>query len=404
MTRVSHTLIKLSFIVTHAAIIVVASAMMATSAAQERSSSTISWLAPERNLAEEWENLGLLHRDDRHPWLQEFWLLGRYHGQYYDADGSTGEQTRWEDRRFRYGFQARMLDRLTLHAQAISGADFDTDYNGFTELWLRWQFAEAWLLTIGQQKHRVTHDRNISSRYMNTIERSQFTNMMALDYTPAITLSGENGPLNYYTGVFSNGTGTNMVKAFSELNSGWSYLAAITYDLGNFLGAEHAEFYGSIVHSDANSRATNFTRFDDAVSGALILTKGSASLITELTHGMGGDAGRATGLSIQPGFYLTDQLQIVARYQIATAQQENGLIPQFRYEQPLGMPRGDFYQACYLGFSYYIAAHRMKMIGGIEYANMNGEHLVTAAIGFRLFFGPQSDAPFPGNKMLPGWW
>ncbi len=366
--------------------------------------SVIAETKQEKTLGEQLENLGLLYQDKANPVLQEFWLLGRYHGHYHDTNGSNGEDAGYESRRVRLGFQANLFDHLTLHAQAISGSDFEPAYNGFTELWARWRFNDAINLTVGQQKHRVTHDRNISSRYMNYMERTAFTNMMALDYTPAVTLSGRVGKLEYYTGVFSNATGTDMWDAFTELDSGWSFLAAGTYDLGHFLGADTSAFYGSFVHSDTNEKATNFTRFENAVSGALILTEGSASLVTEVTAGFGGEKGNAVGLHIEPGYYLTDKLQIVGRYQLATASEENGLSAQRRYERPAGLPAGDLYQAGYLGLNYYVAAHRIKLMAGIEYAQMNSENTFTMFTGFRMFFGPQSNAPFPGNKMLKGHW
>ena len=358
----------------------------------------------EKTLAEQLDNLGLLYKDKNNPVIQEFWLLGRYHGHYHDTDGSNGSDAGWESRRIRLGFQAKMFDKLTLHAQAISGSDFEPEYNGFTELWAKWQFNEALNLTVGQQKHRFTHDRNVSSRYINYMERTMFTNMMGLDYTPAVTLSGKVGKFEYYTGMFSNATGTDMWDAFTELDSGWSFLAAGTYDLGNFLGADTAHFYGSYLHSDANEEATNLTRFDDAVSGALILTDGPASLVTEVTAGFGGEKGNAIGLNISPSYFITDKLQLVARYQLASSSDEGGLSSQRRYERPAGLPAGDFYQAGYVGLNYYIASHRIKLMTGVEYAKMGGEDALTVFGGFRMYFGPHSNAPFPGNKVLKGRW
>jgi len=160
--------------------------------------------AAEQSLKERFENLGLIYQDKKNPGLQELWVLGRYHGHYHDNDGSHGQDSGFESRRVRLGFQATMFDRLTVHAQAISGSDFEPAYNGFTELWVRWQFADSLNLTVGQQKHRFTHDRNVSSRYLSFMERSMFTNMMGLDYTPAVTLSGRVGKCDYYAGVFSN--------------------------------------------------------------------------------------------------------------------------------------------------------------------------------------------------------
>ena len=102
----------------------------------------------------------------------------------------------------------------------VSGSDIDPVYNGFTELWGQWSFSPELSLSIGQQKHRFTHDRNVSSRYINYLERSMLTNMFGADYTPAITLQGRIQKLTYYTGFFSNATGQNMGRAFTDLDSG----------------------------------------------------------------------------------------------------------------------------------------------------------------------------------------
>ncbi len=358
----------------------------------------------EQTLKERFENLGLIYKDKKNPGLQELWVLGRYHGHYHDNDGSHGQDSGFESRRVRLGFQATMFDRLTVHAQAISGSDFEPAYNGFTELWVRWQFAESLNLTVGQQKHRFTHDRNVSSRYMSFMERSMFTNMMGLDYTPAVTLSGRIDKLDYYAGVFSNSAGTDMWQSFTELDSGSSFLAAVTYDLGHFLGAETASFYGGYLHSEAHANATNLTRFDDALAGALIFTDGPAAFVAELTAGFGGARGDAIGLNLQPSYFLTDTLEVVSRYQVASSSQATGLSSQRRYERLAGMGNGDAYQAVYLGLNHYIAGHRLKLLTGMEYARMNQRDSFMVWAGIRMFFGPHSNAPYPGNKLLKGRW
>ncbi len=371
--------------------------------AQEKPAAAAKPVA-EQSLKERFENLGLIYQDKNAKGLQELWLLGRYHGHYHDTSGVGRSDSGLESRRTRLGFQARMYDHLTVHAQAISGSDFEPTYNGFTELWVRWEFNPALQLTVGQQKHRFTHDRNVSSRYMSFMERSMFTNMMGLDYTPAVTLSGRVGKLDYYAGVFSNQAGTDMWEAFTELHSGWSGLAAVTYDLGQLGGADTATFYGSLLHSEARTGATNLTRFDDAASVALILTEGPAALVTEVTAGFGGTRGDAIGLNLQPSLFLTDKLELVTRYQLASASQTGGLRSQRRYESVAGLPNGEHYQATYLGLNYYLAGHRIKLLTGMEHARMNNRDAFTLFAGFRMFFGPHSNAPYPGNKLLKGIW
>lgn len=353
-----------------------------------------------KSLAEKLENLGRVYKNDDHPILQEWWLLGRYHGQYYNADGSDAPQDGWENRRFRIGSQARLFEKMTVHAQMVSGFDMNPFYNGFTELWSQWAFDDQFMVTVGQQKHRFTHDRNVSSRYINTLERSMFLNMFNADYTPAITASGNTGQFAYYTGVFSNATGPDMWDSFTNYDSGYSLLASGTWNVNRWLDLDEAFFNACYLYSDANQHATNLNRYKDGFSTALILTNGPVSLVSEVLLGTRSENGDAIGINIQPGFFLTEKIQLATRYQLALADEEDGLLAQRRYERASGVSTGDVYQAGYAGFNYYIAGHRIKLMNGIEYANMSGHDVWAASVAFRMFWGPNSNGPFPMAKML----
>lgn len=357
-------------------------------------------LDPSKPLSQQLENLGLLHENDDAPVMQELWFLGRYHGQYHAADGNTGDSEGWEDRRFRIGSQARFFQKLTLHAQMVSGSDFEPFYNGFTELWAQWAFADNFLLTVGQQKHRFTHDRNVSSRYLNTLERSLLVNNFALDYTPAITLSGKAEKTWYYTGLFSNATGTDMWEAFTNLDSGYSFLTSVTFNLEEWIDSNSAELNLGYLHSESNANATNLNRFDEGFSTALILTEGAGSLVSEATFGLAEARGDGYGINIQPGYFFTDHLQLVTRYQLAGSNEPGGLAPQRRYEAPAGFEPGDFYQSGYGGWNYYIAGNRLKLMNGLEYSDLNGQSLWTASFAVRMFWGPESSGPFPLGQLL----
>jgi phosphate-selective porin OprO/OprP len=349
---------------------------------------------------EAFPNLGRLVSASGNPWLQEFWALGRYHAQYHTGNGDTADSEGLEHRRLRLGFQARMFQKLTLHAQAVSGTDLDPLYNGFTELWAGWRFNDALILTVGQQKHRFTHDRNVSSRYINYLERGMLTNMFALDYTPAVTLSGTVKDWTYYTGVFSNATGRNMRKAFTENKSGTSFMISATRDLHGALGMDNAHLNVAWLRSDAKPDATNMNQFDTGLNTALIMTKGSRALVAELTAGHDSSAGDAIGLNLQPSWFITRKVQLVGRYQLAFSDSPAGLRAQRRYERPAGLDRGDHYQAAYVGADYYLAGHRTKLMAGLEYARMDQREVVTASVAFRMFFGPHSRAPFPAAMLL----
>jgi hypothetical protein len=349
-------------------------------------------------------DLGLLYRNDEH-WLNEFWFLGRYHGQNHWAEGSTGEEDEgWEHRAVRVGVQMRLFQRLTLHAQALAGPNLDPIYGGFTELWASWKFLDSLNLTVGQQKHRFTHDRTVSRRYLNYIERSMLTNMFGLEYTPAVTLSGRLGRWSYYTGIFSNATGREIGEAFTRFDSGYSFLASLTLDLHGLLPTDSAQLNLSYLGSDARPTATLLRHFEDGLSAALILTDGPASLVTELTGGIGADDGDAIGLNLQPGVFLTDRLQLVGRYQVAESDGKHGLHAQPRYERDVGLTTGDFYQAGYVGLNYHFAGHRAKLLTGAEYAMLGGEDAWTAFAAIRVFWGPHAGGPFPIGPTLPGIW
>ncbi|MDZ4851235.1 MAG: porin [Pirellulaceae bacterium] len=353
-----------------------------------------------KTLAERIENSGQLYKNNDNPIMQELWFLGRYHGQSFDAEGNVGESDGWENRRFRIGSQARFFDKLTLHAQMVSGFDMDPFYNGFTELWSQWAFDDRFLVTIGQQKHRFTHDRNVSSRYLNTLERSMLLNMFNADYTPAVTVAGKSDKFAYYTGIFSNATSADILDSFTNYDSGYSLLASGTWDVKDTINTDEAFWNICYLYSDANQNATNLNRYKDGVSTALILTKGAGSLVSEALLGTRSANGDAIGINIQPGWFFTDKLQLATRYQLAVADENDGLLAQRRYDRAAGLTTGDLYQAGYAGFNYYIAGHRIKLMNGIEYADMNGRDVWTASIAFRIFWGPNSNGPFPMNKML----
>lgn len=397
-------LIRVNLVTVLLAVLPASAGLAATQEVKVNAAAAMGKLQPV-TLGEQLENLGRLYSDKTNPIMQEFWLLGRYHVQQHWTDASNGRYDEGiESRRLRAGFQGRFFNKLTLHAQMVSGTDLEPLYNGFTELWAQWSFSEALNFTIGQQKHRFTHDRNVSSRYLNYLERAMLTNMFALDYTPAVTLSGKLGSFSYYTGIFSNATGPSMGNAFTKFNSGMSYLASATWDLGKKLGTDNATLNLGYLYSDLDAQATNMNRFTNGLSAALILTDGPFALVTEAASGRGGARGNVHGINFQPSVFLTDNLQLVGRYQYASADDRGGITAQRRYERRVGLNAGDRYQAAYLGLNYHIARHRLKVMSGVEYTKLDKLDCWTGSVAFRFFFGPQSKGPFPMAQMLEGIW
>ena len=68
-----------------------------------------------------------------------------------------------------------------------------------------------------------------------------------------------------------------------------------------------------------------------------------------------------------------------------------------------GLGRGNLYQAAYAGFNYFIYGNKMKLMGGLEYSNMNGHNAWTSLLGIRLFWDGENDTLFAtGRKPFKG--
>ncbi len=191
-----------------------------------------------------------------------------------------------------------------------------------------------------------------------------------------------------------------MVDAFTDYDSGFSLLASGTWDVNDHFGLDEAFFNVGYLYSDANENATNLNRYKDGYSTALILTEGPGSLVSEALLGTRSANGDAFGINIQPGYFFTEKLQLATRYQLAFSDEDNGLVAQRRYERAVDVTSGDIYQSGYAGFNYYIAGHRIKLMNGLEYANMDGRDVWTASVAVRVFWGPNSNGPFPWPRLL----
>ena len=82
------------------------------------------------------------------------------------------------------------------------------------------------------------------------------------------------------------------------------------------------------------------------------------------------------GLVIMPYFDITEKLQGVLRYHYAASDGPDGIRSRSRYERAAiddgGGTRGDSYHSIYAGLNYYIYDHKLKLMTGLEYANLDG--------------------------------
>ncbi|MBX7211466.1 MAG: OprO/OprP family phosphate-selective porin [Verrucomicrobiaceae bacterium] len=388
---------RLPLIVAVAVLIARPGAVAAGEIAAEAASKDLSGAVGRRQMSvfdQVW-NATELYRDESNPIVQDLDITGRFHDQYHWSEGGAADDDGWESRRFRIGLEARVLHDFTLKAEMTSAPDFDPFFNGFSALAIQWHPADSFLLTVGKQPARFTWDYSTSSNLHPYVERSQLLNEFAPDRSPAISMQGKAGRLNWYAALVSNTPDREVSREFGTFDGGASIIATLGYDLAEVFRTDAADVRLEYLHSEHNERSTIYNRFDDCLATSLVLREGRASVVTELLAGLGGDHGDAVGLNLMPGWFVNEKLELVARYQIALSDGAAGLTAQRRYERPAGIPSGDLYQAAYAGFNWFIYGPRLRLMGGVEYAGMNGHDAWTALLGVRLYWGPDSRTAFP---------
>lgn len=321
--------------------------------------------------------LAVLYKNKDNPVLQELKLRGRYQGQYHWLDSDQGDEDDWENRRSRFGFDAKLFNQFELRLDAQSNDEFDPFYSGLVDAYIKWKPSNAFNLTLGKQKPQIAYyDFLQSTNAQPTFERSQIFNQLRVDRVTGAVAEGKVGNFTYQAGIYSN----DIDLEFGQFNGGIAYGAGIGYNLKEALGTDKADFRLDWLHSESDDEgATILDRYEDLFTATLWVKEGRFSIVTEVFLATGGDPGwdDAFGFFIQPTYdIIADKLQLVTRYSFATGDGSNSIQAQSRYERLApnltGSGRGDQYNAGYVGLQYFIYGDKLKVLGGAEYASVNG--------------------------------
>lgn len=116
----------------------------------------------------------ILYQDDANPFLQEFKLRGRYHGQYHEVRSDSGDEHDWDDRRSRLGFDAKLfVKKLEIRMDFQSNDGFEEIYDGLVDAYLRWKPSPTLNITVGKLQPLIAYNEWLSSANdLNTVERS----------------------------------------------------------------------------------------------------------------------------------------------------------------------------------------------------------------------------------------
>ncbi len=350
-------------------------------------------------------DLATLYKDDSNPILEEFKLRGRYQGQYWDVDADSGSQSNWEDRRSRFGFDAKFFEKeVELRVDFQSNDGFDDLYDGLVDAYVRYKPAKWISFTAGRTKPLIgQYDWLESSNNMPTFERSQIFNQLGINRATSFTVEGTTGEWLWRGGVYSNdtpngtgGTGSFGEGEFGDMSGGVSVSLGGGYDFKKLLCLDKADFRFDWLHSDRDATDLVLNKYDDIFASTFWVKEGDLSVVLEAYYATGGDGTNSDvfGFFIEPTYdIISKKLQLVGRYSFAHSNGDFGVVGQTRYEKPVaaGGNLGDTYNAFYGGIQYFIYGDKLKLMAGAEWSRLESDagtayDGVTLLTGIRLYF------------------
>jgi hypothetical protein len=341
----------------------------------------------------------VLYENKENPYIQKIAVTGRYQGQLWGINSNFGSASGWENRRQRIGGKIAFLK--TFEAHVTFNLNFDGSNTGrfvenFEDFGITWEPMDAFNFEIGLFKVPITNEWRESSNTIITIERSDFVNLAVPPKLGGFQASGE-------------------IKGFTEES-------AFTYGAGLYTAARDEDWElptldgGAIIYAGVGYRFTDkqAVRFDGAALTSVEETNAAppysytASLSyngrfledrlrvqSDLVMGIGAeDTPDLFGIILLPSYRLTEQIELVARYQYLVSNESDGVRLQSRYERrvpDLPTSFGNNYHALYGGVNYYIYKNKMKVMAGLEYSHMDlvegGDYNQVTLFGaFRFWF------------------
>lgn len=405
------SVLLLNFRLPRAAALALLAGLPVTARAQDKS---IEFIEPS-TFEKLWSH-ATLYKDDTNPILQEFKLRGRYQGQYWDVDADQGSQSNWEDRRSRFGFDAKLLEKkIEARVDFQSNDHFDDFYDGLVDAYIRWK-PQKWIsITAGKTKPLIAqYDWLESTNTQPTFERSQIFNQLGINRATGFTVEGTTDAWSWRAGIYSNdtpnntgGTGSFGDGEFGDLDGGTSYSLGAGYDFKHLIDLEKADFRLDWLHSEREAGDLVLGKYDDVVTATFWVKEGYAGVVLEAFSASGGDGNNSDvfGFYIQPTYdIIPKKLQLVGRYSYANSEGPLGVQGQSRYERKVASNKGlgDSYNAIYGGAQYFIYGDKLKLMAGAEWAwldNEKGDSYdgVTLLTGIRFSF--QDESPIQLNSI-----
>ena len=330
-------------------------------------------------------SLPVLYKDKKNPWIQEVALTGRYQGQIWHVNSNKGDACPgWQNRRQRIGGKVKFLKsfeayidlNLNFEAPYTSTNRFVQDYEGFG---LKWKPLDEFNVEVGLTKVPITNEWRTSSKEIITIERSDFINTAIPNKLGGVIANGKisdgftkDGKFTYGAGVYTATRDDDW--AYPTFDGGSVIYSGIGYEFNK----NHKLRYDNsflVGNTDAPTNATKPYAYTSALSYSGKFLDKKLSFDSDLVMAIGEDSqADLFGVILLPSYKLTEQIELVARYQYLVSNDDNGVSLQSRYERrasDLPTSKGNNYHALYGGVNYYIYKDKLKLMGGLEYSHMD---------------------------------
>ncbi len=307
-----------------------------------------------------------LYRDSGNPVLQELGLHGRYQGQYYFLDSDQGRAEGYETRRWRVGAHAKLFSFLTATADINLSDTFDPFYGGIDEAYLKADISEDLRILVGKFKPKWSTEGTTSALRLLTFERSLLVDRLRPEKSPGFAVDGNRGKWDYYAGAFSGDFGDE----FGNFDEGVFTASSLGYDFSASTGLKKSRWHLDHLWSSTDTN-TAVSPYDHRFATGFELGTGPWGVMGDLIYASG--VNDAWGLVLMPTYDLSEKLQLVGRYQFAWGDGDS-IQATKRYERKAPNLTdhgfGEQYNAFYLGVNYSLCGHRLKLMSGLEYANL----------------------------------
>lgn len=319
------------------------------------------------------------------PFIQEFKLIGRYHGQYFYADADEqGDAEYWDTRRWRAGFSMDFFNDFEFKATFNLDHEGDRFFENIEDMVLKYGGIEGVDVAIGKMKPTAGREFNTSTKQIKTIERSLITNQVLPAKIWGVAIGTEVSGLGIDLGGYAGDLDGDW--DFSEFDAGYLLNAAVTWN----------DVRLSYLYNDGDPGNSGAKDYDHIVSLSYVNygKKGyeGLGLFAEGIYATGDDD--VWGVTLMPSYMITDRLEGVLRLHVAGSDGDSGLTAQKRYDRQvdaLTSSKGDQYVGAYAGLNYYLCGDRLKLMGGVEYGSFdqdNGDSLDVWSVmgGVRIYF------------------